>query len=380
MSTHYRFKERSSCLLLIFSTLFLSTNPLFAQKSEETLQSKIAQMLLIGFRGTTLNESEHITKDIKDLGIGGVILFEYDSPSKSRPRNISSATQLKKLITDLQSFSEIPLWVSIDQEGGHVNRLKSQYGFPNFVSPQYLGKINNEDSTRFQAQLTAKTLSSLGFNLNFAPCVDLNVNPDCPIIGKIGRSFSRNPNEVAKHAAIWIEEQRKENIISCLKHFPGHGSSKNDTHLGIADVSQTWIPEELIPYKKLIENNTVEMVMTSHVFNSKLDDTYPATLSEKIITGMLKVDLGYKGIIVTDDLAMGAMAAHYSLEFILKQAILAGADLLCLSNNGSSYDPEIASKAATIISKLVEAGEISEERINQSYEKLISLKRTVCSF
>lgn len=369
-------KYRQNILKVFLIGYFILPYAVIAQENDIPLQSKVAQMLLVGFRGTTSeNIDKQIISDIADLEIGGVILFEYDAPSKSRPRNISSPEQLKKLIEDLQSHAKIPLWISIDQEGGNVNRLKTRYGFPDFVSPQYLGKIDNIDSTKFYAALTAEILSSLGFNLNFTPGVDLNVNPDCPVIGKIGRSFSDEPRKVVKHAEIWIEEQKKKNIVSCLKHFPGHGSSLNDTHLGIADVTETWSPEELIPFRELINKNIVDMIMTSHIFNANLDATYPATLSEEIITNILKNDLQFQGIIITDDLAMGAIADHYSLKETLKQAIIAGADLLCLSNNGYTYDPEITKKSIGLIMELISEGEITVNRVEESYQKLVKLKK-----
>ncbi len=366
--------------ILIIITLLLSGNACNAQyysPEDIELRQEIGQMLMVGFRGTEATTGNTIYRDITEYNIGGVILFEYDAPSQSRPRNINSRLQLQKLCRGLQQIADGNLLIAIDQEGGKVNRLKSQYGFPNFISAKAMGVENDPDTTRFYSNQTAKILKSMGINLNFAPCVDIDANPNCPVIGKLERSFSDNPMMVVKHAMMWIEEHDKHNIISSLKHFPGHGSSQTDTHLGIADVSTSWTADELIPYQALIDSQMVDVIMTSHVFNSQLDSVYPATLSSKIVTDLLRNKMGYNGVIVTDDLAMGAMADHYSLEDILELAILAGADILCLSNNGTTYDPHIAPKAVEIIYNKVIDGKISRERIHQSYVRIQQLKNKI---
>lgn len=342
--------------------------------ADAELKHRIAQLLLVGFRGTELTSGSDIYNDIKELGIGGVILFDYDAPSHSRPRNIISSTQLQKLIADMQAVAPVKLLVSIDQEGGKVSRLRKSYGFPPTVPAKYQGEINHPDTTAKYAAETAKILSQLGFNLNFAPCTDVDVNPSNPIIGKFGRSFSADPNIVAKHAEIWLNEQAKQGVAGCIKHFPGHGSSTADTHLGSADVTDTWTEQELTPYRALIQSGKVDVVMTSHVFNAKLDAQYPATMSEKVITGILREQLGFDGVVVTDDLAMGAMVQRYTLDEILVHALLAGADLLCLSNNGETYDPQLAQKAVDIIFNAVKDGRIPVQRIESAYERVMKLK------
>jgi beta-N-acetylhexosaminidase len=331
-------------------------------------------MLVVGFRGFELTSGNHIYSDVKDLGIGGVILFDWDSPSKSRERNISSPQQLKKLCSDLQNITPDKLIISVDQEGGRVNRLKTRNGFPRTVSAQYLGELNNIDTTRFYARETAELLKELGFNVNFIPCVDLNINPKCPVIGAVERSFSGNPDIVFNHSKIWIEEHHRQGIQTSPKHFPGHGSSTNDSHLGLTDVTKTWTNRELIPYRKLMEGEQCDMVMVSHTFNRKLDDKYPATLSKKIIDGLLRKKMGYDGLVITDDMAMSAIVDYYSFETALEKAINAGVDMLILSNNGKTYDAQIAKRAIDIIESLVRQKKISEKRINEAYQRIAKLK------
>lgn len=343
----------------------------------------IAEMLLVGFRGMEVSDTMHIVRDIQRLGIGGVILFEYDTPTRKHVRNIQSSSQLQKLCTDLQALSDETLLIGIDQEGGNVSRLKAKYGFPPFASAQASAK-EGLAAVRRNARLTAQTLRKLGINLNFAPCVDVNVNPACPIIGKLERSFSSDPDMVARCAAIWLEEQQKAGVIGCLKHFPGHGSSLDDTHLGLADVSETWKELEIKPYRQLIaaavahpekREQQVEMVMTTHVFNSHLDSIYPATLSYATLTKLLRKELGYKGVIITDDLAMGAMTQQYSYEEMLRLTLNAGADMLCLSNNGKEYNPNIVPETIALIIKLIQNGQVPEQRIHESAARIRAMKK-----
>ncbi len=363
-------------ITLVFVCLlnFASCSNGQGQERSNEIDKKIGQMLLIGFRGMEVDATSAIAADIKAGRVGGVILFDYDVQLKVADRNIKNPAQVTKLVGDLQNFSQVPLFIAIDQEGGRVNRLKSKYGFPKSVSAAYLGKINNLDSTAYYTNITAETLNQLGINLNFSPVVDLNINPDNPVIGKIERSFNADYRVVAEHASTVIAQHKKWNIINSLKHFPGHGSAWNDSHFGIADVSETWKEEELLPYRQLISQNKVDMVMTAHIFNNQLDPKFPATLSKKIITGVLREKLGFSGVIVSDDMQMDAIDEQYGLEAAVSRAIEAGVDILVFGNN-LNYDPTITQKAIKIIKTLIEQGKISEARINESYERIQKLKK-----
>lgn len=343
-------------------------------KEDKALREKISQMLILGFRGMSLEPSQEIYDLIANEKIGGVILFDYDVPSKKSKRNIESPNQLRELCSELQKLGNNRLFISIDQEGGKVSRLKEKYGFSPSVSQQFLGDNNNSSLTKEWASRSARNLKSLGVNLNFTPSVDVNINPDCPIIGKIERSFSQDPQIVIKHAKIIIEEHNKQGILTTIKHFPGHGSSKTDTHKGIADITNTYDKKELIPFKELIEEGYVDMLMSSHVFNANLDSIYPSTMSYNTLTNILKGELKYEGVIVSDDMAMGAIAKEYDLETCLEKAINAGVDMFIFSNNGSKYDKEIGYKAIETIYQLVRQGKIEEAKINNSYAKILKLK------
>ena len=355
-----------------------STSPEEETTSTISLDVKIGQMLLVGFRGLDVrNHDAPVVQDIRDHHIGGVLLFDYDVAQRRPVRNIQSPEQVRKLVIALQAYSEIPLLVGIDYEGGIISRLPKKYGFPATVSHQYLGRKNNLALTRQYATRMAQTLAELGINLNFAPVVDVNTNPNNPIIAKKKRSFSANPEIVAKQALEYIRAHRSQNVLCTLKHFPGHGSSRADSHLGMADVTNTWSDIELIPYREIIEAGEADAIMTAHVFNKKLDPKYPATLSKQTITGLLRDKLGFEGIVFSDDMQMRAIANHYGLETAVRKAIEAGVDILVIGNNTGYFVPDIVAQVTTIIKRLVKKGTISPARIDDSYQRILRLKRQV---
>lgn len=366
--------EAASTLFYCILSLILILSIKSVARPIDSLDIKIGQMIMVGFRGMSVDSSSTIARDIIERKIGGVILFDYDVPVKRAYRNIQSATQVQLLCAQLQSFASIPLFIAIDQEGGKISRLKEKYGFPRSVSEQYAGAIDNVDSTKFYAQQTAMTLRSLGINMNIAPVVDVNINPENPVIGKLERSYSDDPSIVIKHARITLSEFEKQNIIGVMKHFPGHGSSRNDSHLGMVDVSDTYKDEELQPYKDLIQSNDVTCIMTAHIFNKKFDKDYPSTLSKKIITNLLRDSLYFDGVVISDDLQMKAIADNYGLETAVKMSIHAGVDILVFANN-SVYDDTIAEKAVKIIHVAIERGEISRARIDESYRRIMKMKK-----
>ena len=360
-----------SVVILLCATL--DCKPAYSREITDELDVKIGQMLMIGFRGLEVTQSHPIVQDIRNRQIGGVIIFDHDVPTSTPLRNIQSPVQVKALTASLQNSSSIPLLIAIDQEGGRVNRLKREFGFPPTVSAQYLGSINNLDTTRKYSEIIAATLAEAGINLNFTPVVDLNTNSDNPILGKLERSFSADPNIVTRHALEVIKTHRRHGILSTIKHFPGHGSSRNDSHKGFVDVTNTWSDSELTPFLKIVKTGETNVVMTAHIFNAKLDPSHPATLSSPIITGILRNKLKYDGVVVSDDMQMEAISVNYSLETAIELAIQAGVDILVFANN-SVYEEDIAERAVGIIKKLVLKGNISRERIDQSYRRILHLK------
>lgn len=359
--------------LIVGMLLFGASQNLSAQENlpvTDSLDLMIGQMILTGLGDfNRLDKGAPVFEAIRTGKVGGVILFEKNLNSINTEKNI------QEILSYAQAQTEIPLLVSIDEEGGRVNRLKTKYGFPRTVTAQYLGNLDHPDSTSFYARQTASILYQLGINMNFAPSVDVNVNPSNPVIGKIGRSYSQDPALVARHAQLVVEAHDLFGIATVLKHFPGHGSSRDDSHLGLADVSDTWRFEELLPYKALLDSGKVRAVMTAHIVNEVLDDRkLPATLSDKVISDVLRGFLEYEGVVISDDMQMRAISAQYGLEEAIKMAINAGVDILLFANNVPDYDLVTAEQIHAIIKKFVKNGDISEEQIAKSYKRIMILK------
>jgi len=363
----------SSVVSLLFFSFFFSCSESSHTQNDVSIDEKIGQMLMVGFKGFEIADTSHVVRDIQNYHTGGVILFDYDVPSGTPDRNIDSESQVIQLIDDLQQLSDTPLFIAVDQEGGQVARLKTSRGFLPTRSAEALGEINNADTTRYYASQMAEQLQRLGFNVNFAPVVDLNTNPMNPVIGQLDRSFSDDPDVVTEHAGIFLEEFNSHNILGVLKHFPGHGSAWNDSHVGMADVTDTWEEIELEPYKNLADQNENFAVMTAHVFNENLDEDLPATLSYHVQTEILRNQVGFEGVLFSDDMQMDAIRSFYGLDTSIKNAIKAGVDVLVFANN-SVYDREIIPTSISIIKELLEEGEITEEMINESYERIMAAK------
>lgn len=357
--------------ILLFSAFLVAS--LISQAQEiDSLDFKIGQMIIVGINGTDVSKNKTLIDDIAKGQVGGIILYEKNISSDN------SYVKLKNLTWNLKKNAPIQLFVAIDQEGGKVNRLKEKYGFPKSMTAEYLGETQSLDSTYFYSEITAATLAGLGINVNFAPVLDLSTFKENPVIAKNGRAFSDHPDSVAAHAEQVVEAHRKYNVITSLKHFPGHGSSHDDTHLGIADVTDYWQSMELIPYRALIENNKVDAIMTAHIVNKRLDpEGLPGTLSKSIMTGLLRDSLNYDGVIFSDDMQMHAITKHFGLEKALRLSILAGVDILMFSNNIQGSKNRTVDNVHSVIKKLVKEGIISEERIDESYRRILKLKERI---
>lgn len=339
-----------------------------------TLAEKIGQMVLVGFRGLAVQDGDPVVEDLRQRHVSGVVLFDQDVGNPSLPwRNVQSPEQVRSLVATLHAAAAGPLLVAIDQEGGVVNRLKPRYGFPATFSHEELGRRNDPDFTFEHADLIARTLAGLGINLNLAPVLDLDANPANPIIKGKQRCFHADPEVVATHALAYARAHRQRGVLTCPKHFPGHGSAAGDTHLGLVDVTRTWTERELIPYQRMLEAGLLDMVMTAHVFNARLDPEHPATLSPRVLQGLLRERLGFEGPIVSDDMEMRAITSRYGLEQAVELGIQAGLDILCFGNN-LVHDPNIGARVTGLLLNLVERGRISEARIDESFRRIQRIK------
>lgn len=344
------------------------------------LEMQIGQLLMVGFRGLRVKPEDPIAQAIAAGYVGGVVLFDVDGPSGGQlPRNVASPEQVQALIAEVQALAPTPLLVAVDYEGGNVARLRPRYGFPETLSPWALGQQGVE-ATRTQAQAMARLLRELGFNLNLAPVADVCTNPDNPIIARKERCFAADAETVTAHARAFVEAHHAVGVACTLKHFPGHGSSSGDTHQGWVDVTTTWRAEELQPYQVLIAEGLADAVMTAHVFNAVLDGQDPATLSAPTIEGVLRQELGFRGVVISDDLQMRAITRHYTLEEAVRKALLAGVDVLALANNSAeAYDERLAERLVTVIQHLVDEGKVPATRIAEAYRRVTALKQQVIS-
>ena len=347
-----------------------------------SLRHKIGQMLIMGFSGCDIDAENPIVKWLREDGIGGVLLFDFDMSTKTYGKNLRNCQQIRRLTHQLKHYAEFsdvngekpPLFIAIDYEGGVVDRLAKIDDCMTTMSAFNQAKLSDE-ALYEEADRMASTLKELGFNLNFAPVVDLNLNEEQGIIGKLGRSFSSNPIEVTRAATQFVKAFKHHGIVCAYKHFPGHGSAVGDTHHDCVDVTELYVESELKPYAALINDKDIPaMVMTAHVINRTLDPSgMPATLSYPILTKLLRNDLKFNGVIVSDDLQMQAISNNYSLDEALRLTINAGADMLIFGNQLGNIS---ASELIDHIEHLVKIGDIEPALIERSFQRICRLKKT----
>ncbi len=329
-----------------------------------TLREKIGQLFMVGFVGTSVTPD--LASFIKKYKPGGVILFS---------RNLESLEQIVDLTNGLQACSPYsPLLISIDQEGGRVSRLPK--GFTIFPPCDLLGRCNSTELAYAAAATIAKELRAVGVNMNMAPVLDVNSNPDNPVIGD--RAFGATPDivcELGMASAAGLQDNR---VVACGKHFPGHGDTSVDSHkeLPVVVASRERLEAvEFPPFRRAVAQGVVSM-MTAHVLYRALDPELPATLSPAIITNFLRQELQYNGVVLTDDLEMHAIIDHYGMEDAAVRAVLAGCDVLLICKD---RDREVSAFEA--VEQTVEAGTISPERLDQSVARIARLKnRFVASY
>ncbi|WMT42591.1 beta-N-acetylhexosaminidase [Paenibacillus sp. D2_2] len=327
-----------------------------------TLEQKIGQLFICGFH--SLTPDEQITTLTGKYHVGGVCYFR---------RNVETVQQLASLSHNLQklprSHSDIPLIISIDQEGGMVARLDHD-GISRIPGNMTLGAVDDLQLTYDVAKLAAEEMLALGINMNFAPCIDVNNNPANPVIGV--RSFGEDPAKVAEQGVAATRGYQEQGVIAAIKHFPGHGDTAVDSHLGLAIVphdKERLYQVELLPFRKAIEAGA-DAVMTAHViFPAFETEEIPATLSHRVLTELLREEMGFEGVIVTDCLEMHAISKSFGIAEGAVRAIEAGADLVLVSHTLSDQIAAIEAVREAVVS-----GRISEDRINQSLQRILELK------
>jgi len=322
-----------------------------------TSREKVGQLFMIGFLGTSV--TPNLASFIKEYKPGGVILFS---------RNLESVEQIVDLTNDLQACSpHSPLAISIDQEGGRVSRLPK--AFTIFPPCSLLGRINSSELAYAAAATIAKELRAVGVNMNMAPVLDVNSNPDNPVIGD--RAFGTTPDVVCELGPATAEGLQDNGVVACGKHFPGHGDTNADSHkeLPVVETQREQLEAiEFPPFRRAIERGIASM-MTAHVLYRALDPELPATLSPAIVTDFLRRELQYDGVVLTDDLEMHAIIDHYGVEDAAVRAVLAGCDVLLICQD---RDREIAAFEA--VEKAMASGTISVERVDLSATRIARMK------
>ncbi|WP_285674491.1 glycoside hydrolase family 3 N-terminal domain-containing protein, partial [Paralimibaculum aggregatum] len=335
------------------------------------LRQMVGQMLVLGFQGRAPGDPgvERVAGYLGQGLLGGVLIMGH---------NVTGKAQVRRLVQHLRASAapRLPL-ITVDQEGGRVQRLGRKAGFRPVPSARRLGQAGTAEARASYAAMAAE-LAEVGVNFNLGPVVDLAVNPQNPVIARAGRSYGADPLQVESFAAAFVEAHRAEGIATSAKHFPGHGSSREDTHHDFADVTASWAPAELAPYRALRAMGRLDAVMVAHVAHAQITGSRdrPASLSETAIEGHLRAELGAGTLVITDDLEMAAVRKRFAPEAAAVAAVKAGNDLLIFSNTWQ-YDPARAEKLTEAILAAMDRGEISPERIRRSHARLMRLRERI---
>lgn len=333
-----------------------------------TLEEKIGQMFIVCPEALNVSQNaetaqavdtvtEVMRENLEKFPVGGIAVFG---------KNITGAEQLPRFISDLQSNSKYPLFVAVDEEGGNVARVANS-GFFNVASYKSMAEVGKTDNPAKAEEVGRKIgfyLKKIGFNYDFAPVADVNTNPDNIVIGD--RSYGNNPVTVGKMVSAQLDGLHKSGIIGTLKHFPGHGDTKDDTHSGYVSVNKSWDELkacELVPFISALDK--ADTIMVSHITVTSIDKL-PSSLSYEIITRKLRNELGYNGVIITDSMAMGAVADNYTSAEAAVTAVKAGVDIVLM--------PQNLDEAFNGVMNAVTDGEISMERLDESVLRILKMK------
>lgn len=343
-----------------------------APLDEKALRRKVASLLVVGFRGQSVQAGDWIVKAVRDQGLGGVILFDTDQLT-GKPRNITSPAQVRRLVADLRASSPGRLIVSIDQEGGRISRLNPGNGFPASQSQAQVGAVNRAAYTTQWAQGLVDSMKSIGVTMNFAPVADLDINPRNPAVGELGRSFSADPDVVVANASVEIKVHRAAGIKTSIKHFPGFGSATGNTDFDVVDVSDSWRRSELEPFQRLIADGDTDSVLIAHLLNRQLDPTLPMSLSPRVVTDLLRGELGWQGPVVSDDMQAAGITGKFGAEEAFTLAVKAGMDLLVYANQ-QVYDPAVVEKTLDTAVAKVKSGDLTVAQIDAAVARVDKLR------
>ncbi len=354
-------------LLLLPLLALLMTAPAAAQ----SLDQMAGQMILVGFAGDDPADAsvKAITAEIAAGTLGGVMYLKPNVKSLDAVRAMNAAFRA--------ADPAMPPFIALDQEGGAVERLTSEVGFTEIPNAETVAASNTPAQAEALYAKMAEGLAGLGFTVNFGPVADLNINPKNEIIAKYGRSFSKNADTVMAYDEAFVTAHHVAGLLTALKHFPGHGSSTADSHAGFVDITKTWSPVELEPYKALFANGFDDFVMVGHLYDQKYGGTgsvkLPASLSPGWIGTVLRGQLKFQGVVISDDLEMGAIRKEFDLHDTVVRAVNAGVDVLLFSNT-AAYSPDLADKVRAILVGEAKADPAFMAKIEASYSRIVTLK------
>jgi len=351
-------------IIFVVVLLFALTTGAYGA-AEIPLREKIGQMIMVGFHGKRISDPEVqvLATQIRKGEVGGLLLFGY---------NLGTEKETRALIRFLQAQSpRYPLLVSIDQEGGSVSRIRTRL----FPSAKKMA-LKSVDEARVLYEDMGEMVATYGINVVLGPVVDLDHDPPSPAIGAFSRSYGFDADTVVTYATAFIDGMHAANLVTAIKHFPGHGSAQGDTHAGLVDTTEVWSPQELAPYSTLPD---ADMVMVAHIVNRHLDASeMPASLSYPIVTGLLRDRMGYRGVVITDDLQMGAIQNLYDLPEVATRAVLAGNDILLFGNNTALVSAVqktvgLPGRVIDVIENAIRSGAIPASFIEASYTRILRL-------
>lgn len=339
----------------------------------QSLEEMAGQMIIVGFAGDSVDDPQvaALQEAIAQSRVGGVMYLKT---------NVASLAAVEAMNAAFRTASpELPPFISVDQEGGAVQRLTRAVGFSEIPAAARVAATNSVAEAEALYTDLAQRLAALGFNVNFGPVADLDLNPDNQIIARYGRAFAADPQTVIAYDQAFIRAHEAAGMLTALKHFPGHGSSTADSHEGFVDITDTWQEDELEPYRALIGEGYDEFVMVAHLYHADYADGVeglPSSLTPQWITGELRQDLGFDGVVISDDLEMGAIRKHFTLEETVTQAVRAGMDVLLFSNT-SDPRASLADEIRGVLVAEAEADPAFAARIAESYQRIVALKARI---
>lgn len=342
--------------------------PYVTQARAAVSPQHLGAMLMSGFAGSTHDApgAQALAEQISHGLIGGVCLLGY---------NVRSRAGVEGL-TRLFGGAGAKTLIAVDQEGGAVQRLTAKLGYDSVPRALSVAQTESPAQATQRYGAMAHEMRAAGFNFNLAPVVDLGFEPRNPIIAKFGRAFGADSASVVAYASAFVVGHRRERVLTALKHFPGHGSTLVDSHENAVNLTPTWREDELTPYRELVKAGLVDSIMAGHLTHAKLTGSLPASLSAQAIDGLLRGEIGYQGVVMTDDLDMAAIRERYSVTKALVMAIAAGNDVILLSNSAEP-DPDLPATALAAVSEAVANGVIKAGRIEEAAQRIAQLKARI---